>query len=171
MFKLVLNTPKKVSNEIKPQKKYLWELFKFLPNEIAEWKISHPPKNFVRPRLQSSPSPKKQTNGIVFASPIMLYGYLFPSKQAVLCSSQWLGKVIPLDPHTVFSRSGHDFLQIQAAFLPTIAHSWPAWHRILVHGSKIRIWVNYNYYYLKCQQEKCSKQTFPKFSSTFDMDK
>ena len=117
--------------------------FKFQPSEIAEWKISHPPKKLYSSANSRVPPGLKSRLMVLWIIPLhvpsCLMEIFFPSKQAVLCSSQWLGNVIPLDPHTVFSCSGHDFLQIQAAFLPTIEHSWPVWHRILVHGSKIRI--------------------------------
>ena len=72
--------PQKIPNEIKPQKNYLWKLFKFLPNQKLQNEKFHTPQKTLRiNKIQSSPSAKKQTNGIVntFACPIMLYGDLF----------------------------------------------------------------------------------------------
>lgn len=74
--------------------------------------------------------------GCPLHSPSYLMEIFFPSKQEVLCNSQWFGNVIPFDPQTGFSWSGQDSLHTQAALLSTTTHSWPAWHSTLMHGSK-----------------------------------
>ena len=69
-------------------------------------------------------------------APLYLMEIFFPSKQDVLCNSQWFGKVMPFDPQTGFSWSGHDSIHTQAAILSSTIHSWPTRHRTLIHGSK-----------------------------------
>ena len=142
MFKLVLNTPKKFLMKSSHRKTTCENYLNSYPIRNYGMKnFTHPKKLYSSANSRVPPGLKSRLKVLYtpLHVPSCLMEIFFPSKQAVLCSSQWLGNVIPLDPHTVFSLSGHDFLQIQAEYLPTIEHSWPARHRILVHGSKIRM--------------------------------
>ena len=96
----------------------------------------------------------------------------FFSKQEVRCNSQWFGNVTPFDPQTRFSWSGHDFLHTHAVLLSTTTHSWPAWHKTLIQGSKNSLTVKLcrlkgifsvsflNFSYINCILTSCNIHIF-----------